>query len=92
MIASDIHHSSIASARDIVRANGQENLIDVRHQVISKNSFDDVLCTRERIDFALCPVQSALLFQQGGFSGGERAEAAGAVKVKEEGWCQQEGG
>jgi len=46
MIASDIHHSSIASARDIVRANGQENLIDVRHQVISKNSFDDVLSTR----------------------------------------------
>ena len=52
MIASDINHSSIALARDIVRANGQENLIDVRHQVISENSFDGVLCTRERIDFA----------------------------------------
>jgi len=54
MIASDVHPSSIASARDIVRANGQENLIDVRHQESISDIFDGVLRTGERIDFAMC--------------------------------------
>ncbi|KAL7541500.1 hypothetical protein ACHAXR_011329 [Thalassiosira sp. AJA248-18] len=55
MIASDINSNSIASARDIVRANGHESLIDVRYQEISDTSiFDGVLRADQRIDFAMC--------------------------------------
>ena len=54
MIASDIHPSSIASARDIVRANDHENLIDVRHQRSISDILDGVLRTGEMIDFAMC--------------------------------------
>jgi len=55
MIASDINHASVTSAREIVKANGHSDLIDVRHQEVSdKSIFDGILRSGESIDFTMC--------------------------------------
>lgn len=56
MIASDIDPASVSSAREMVRANGQDGAIEVRLQNEKKPTaiFDGILKTNERIDFAMC--------------------------------------
>lgn len=55
MIASEIHPRSVASAMEIVEANGRSDLIDVRRQELSaERIFDGVLRDGEMIDFAMC--------------------------------------
>jgi 23S rRNA (adenine1618-N6)-methyltransferase len=54
MIASEISTSSIESARQIVKANGHSDLINVRQQLSPKKTFDGVLHTKEKVDFVMC--------------------------------------
>lgn len=55
MIASDINITPIESARRIVKANGHDDFIDIRHQKSDTSIFDGILEEQdERIDFCMC--------------------------------------